>query len=43
LIRSIRKISDKELFAKVMRNPRLDYFIKTFQGRLSDYADKVLN
>ena len=43
LIRRIRKISDRELFAKVMRNPRLDYFIKTFQGRLSDYEDKILN
>jgi GT2 family glycosyltransferase len=43
LIRRIRKISDQELFAKVLRNPRLDYFIKTFQGRLSDYEDKILN
>ncbi len=43
LIRRIRKISDRELFAKVMRNPRLDYFTKTFQGRLSDYEDANLN
>jgi hypothetical protein len=43
LIRRIRKISDQELFAKVMRNPRLDYFVKTFQGRLSDYEDGNLN
>jgi GT2 family glycosyltransferase len=43
LIRRIRKISDRELFAKVMRNPRLDYFIKTFQGRLSEYEDGSLN
>jgi GT2 family glycosyltransferase len=43
LIRRLRKISDRELFAKVMRNPRLDYFIKTFQGRLSDYQDGRLN
>jgi GT2 family glycosyltransferase len=43
LIRRIRKISDRELFAKVMRNPRLDYFFKTFQGRLSDYEDDNLN
>jgi hypothetical protein len=43
MIRRIRKITDSELFAKVMRNPRLDYFIKTFQGRLGDYEDKVLS
>ena len=43
LVGRIRKISDRELFAKVMRNPRLEYFIKTFQGRLSDYTDGNLN
>jgi GT2 family glycosyltransferase len=43
LIRRIRKISDRELFAKVLRNPRLGYFIKTFQGRLNDYVDGSLN
>ena len=43
LIRRLRKINDQELFAKVMRNPRLDYFIKTFQGRLGDYEDGSLN
>ena len=43
LIRRIRKISDRELFAKVLRNPRVDYFFKTFQGRLSDYEDRPLN
>ncbi len=43
LIRRTRKISDRELFAKVMRNPRLEYFVKTFQGRLSDYEDEILN
>ena len=43
MIRRIRKISDRELFAKVMRNPRLDYFTKTFQGRLSDYVDGIIN
>jgi GT2 family glycosyltransferase len=43
LIRRTRKISDRELFAKVMRNPHLDYFTKTFRGRLSDYEDEILN
>lgn len=43
MIRRIRKITDNELFSKVMRNPRLDYFIKTFQGRLGDYEDEILN
>jgi GT2 family glycosyltransferase len=43
MISRIRKISDRQLFAKILRNPRLDYFIKTFQGRLSDYEDGSLN
>jgi hypothetical protein len=38
-IRAIRKRSDKEIFAIVLRNPRVDYFIKTFQGRLAQYVD----
>ena len=37
----IRKKSDHEIFAKVLRNPRLEYFIKTFQGRLGEYEDEV--
>lgn len=39
LIGRIRMISDQTLFKKVMRSPRLDYFIKTFKGRLSEYED----
>ncbi len=38
-IRAIRKKSDREIFLKVLRNPRLEYFIKTFQGRLPEYED----
>lgn len=37
--RAIRKLSDAEIFKKVLRTPRLDYFIKTFQGKLGEYAD----
>ena len=39
LVRSIRKVSDRELFRKVMKTPRLDYFLKTFQEKLSEYVD----
>ncbi len=42
-VRSIRKISDRVLFAKVLRNPRWNYFLKTFQGRLREYEDEPLN
>src|SRR5260370_26940327 len=35
-IRDIRKKSDREIFLKILRNPRLEYFIKTFQGRLAE-------
>src|SRR5262249_51962052 len=34
LIKKIRKTGDREIFAKVLRTPRLEYFIKTFQGRI---------
>jgi hypothetical protein len=39
IAKQIRKKSDKEIFRKVMRTPRLDYFLKTFQGRLAEYED----
>lgn len=39
-VHKIRKISDRELFLKIMRNPRWDYFVKTFQGRIKDYHDE---
>ncbi|MEK7781176.1 MAG: glycosyltransferase family 2 protein [Verrucomicrobiota bacterium] len=42
LIRQIRKLRDRELFQMVLVNPRLDYFIKTFQGRIGDYQDEAL-
>jgi GT2 family glycosyltransferase len=35
----IRQKSDKEIFTKIMRSPRVDYFVKTFQGRLAEYED----
>lgn len=42
LVRRIRKRSDGEIFAKALRTPRLEYFIKTFQGRIQDYVDEDL-
>lgn len=39
IVKSIRRRSDREIFAKVLRNPRLSYFVKTFSGRLTDYVD----
>jgi GT2 family glycosyltransferase len=39
LVKRIRTTSDRELFRKVMKTPRLDYFLKTFQGRLREYED----
>jgi hypothetical protein len=38
-IRAIRKKSDREIFAKVLRNPGPGYLIKSFQGRLAEYVD----
>ncbi len=38
-IRGIRKKPDREIFAKVLKNPRLEYFVKTFQSRLAEYED----
>lgn len=42
VIRKIRKISDSELFRKVMITPRLSYFLKTFTGKLACYQDEEL-
>lgn len=42
LIKTIRKVSDRAIFAKVMITPRLDYFWKTFRGTLASYADDSL-
>lgn len=38
-IQVLRKQTDREIFTKTLRNPRLDYFIKTFSNRLADYLD----
>lgn len=42
LVRTIRTISDAQLFGKVMKNPRPGYFLKTFQQRLETYPDADL-
>jgi GT2 family glycosyltransferase len=42
LVKSIRRCSDQEIFAKVQRTPRLDYFVKTFTGQLGNYVDDEL-
>jgi GT2 family glycosyltransferase len=42
LIKNIRKVTDRAIFAKVMRNPRLNYFIKTFRGQLRQYRDEAI-
>jgi GT2 family glycosyltransferase len=39
LIRGMRRRTDTEIFAKVLKNPRLSYFVKTFTGHLADYED----
>jgi len=38
-IQAIRRQPDRQIFAKVLRNPRLEYFTKTFTSRLADYVD----
>lgn len=38
-IQAIRKRTDTEIFAKALRNPRLEYFFKTFTNRLAEYVD----
>ena len=43
LVRQIRKTSDKEIFAKTLRTPKLTYFIKTLRGNLGDYRDRELS
>jgi GT2 family glycosyltransferase len=41
LIASIRVRSDIDLLSRVIRNPSLDYFLKTFTGNLREYEDKL--
>lgn len=43
LIKTIRQRSDKEIFKKVLRTPRLSYFAKTFTGNLGAYKDERLS
>ena len=38
-IQRIRKKTDREIFSKVLRNPRLEYFVKTFTGKVGNYTD----
>jgi len=42
LIQKIRRRPDREIFANVLRTPRLEYFRKTFSGRLGEYVDQEL-
>lgn len=42
LIAQIRRRTDREIFRKVLRTPRLEYFLKTFAGRLGRYEDGPL-
>ena len=39
IIRRIRKLSDSDIFQRTMRTPRLDYFLKTFRGRIGEFED----
>lgn len=42
LVKSFRKASDREIFSKALRNPRLEYFVKTFTGKIGDYVDEEI-
>jgi GT2 family glycosyltransferase len=39
-IKQIRKTSDGEIFAKVLKNPGWRYFYKTFQEKIGEYDDE---
>jgi GT2 family glycosyltransferase len=39
LVRRIRRRSDPEIFARVLRTPRLSYFWRSFTGTLARYED----
>ena len=39
LQRRIRRVSDRQIFAKAMRNPRPDYWAATFLGDIGAYED----
>jgi GT2 family glycosyltransferase len=38
-VRAFRKVSDREIFPKLLRTPRIEYFLKTFRGKLDSYID----
>jgi len=40
LVKRIRVLSDRQLFARVMRTPGLSYFWRSFTGTLSRYEDR---
>lgn len=40
LIKAMRQCPDHEVFRKVLRTPRLSYFVKTFTGKLGTYKDE---
>jgi GT2 family glycosyltransferase len=42
LVRRIRKVSDREILAKTLRNPGPAYFLKTLTGKLGSYRDRPL-
>jgi len=43
LVRKLRRQPDAFIFDKVLRRPRLDYFLKTFTGNLAAYKDDELH
>jgi len=42
LIRKIRRQTDRAIFTKVLRTPRIEYFLKTLTGKLNQYKDDPL-
>lgn len=42
LIRSVRRLRDRDLFARFQLNPKPGYYLCTFQGRIGDYKDEPL-
>lgn len=39
-ISGFRRQSDAAIFAKVLRTPKLNYFVKTFRGRIGEFVDE---
>ncbi len=42
LVRRIRKVSDREILAKTLRDPGPVYFLKTLTGKLETYRDRPI-